>query len=149
MSRSGYTDDDGDDMWAHIRWRGAVKSAIRGKRGQSFLREMLANLDAMPVKELVAYDIVRTDGACCALGCVAKARGVEVSDLNPVDHDDDNQESTEALAARLGIPPTLAREIVYLNDEACDWRDEGPTTDAKRWGIVRQWVASQLLDVRP
>jgi hypothetical protein len=34
MSRSGYSDDidSADDQWALIRWRGAVKSAIRGAR---------------------------------------------------------------------------------------------------------------------
>lgn len=33
MSRSGYSEDL--DMWDLIRWRGAVKSALRGKRGQA------------------------------------------------------------------------------------------------------------------
>ncbi len=52
MSRSGYSDDlDQGDL---NRWRGAVASAIRGKRGQSFLRELLASLDAMPRKELIS-----------------------------------------------------------------------------------------------
>ena len=46
MSRSGYTDDM-EDMWQHICWRGAVASAIRGRRGQAFLREMLAAMDAI------------------------------------------------------------------------------------------------------
>ena len=56
MSRSGYVDaDDCDEgeQWRHIRWRGAIKSAIRGKRGQAFLREMLDALDALPQKRLV------------------------------------------------------------------------------------------------
>lgn len=44
MSRSGYNDDC--DGWALIRWRGAVNSAINGKRGQAFLRELVAALDA-------------------------------------------------------------------------------------------------------
>ena len=34
MSRSGYTDEC--DGWELVRWRGAVNSAIRGKRGQAF-----------------------------------------------------------------------------------------------------------------
>jgi hypothetical protein len=37
MSRSGYSDDL--ENWSLIRWRGAVASAIRGRRGQAFLRE--------------------------------------------------------------------------------------------------------------
>ena len=40
MSRSGYSEDV-DDNWDHIRWRGQVASAIKGKRGQRMLREML------------------------------------------------------------------------------------------------------------
>lgn len=47
MSRSGYVDDC-DDMLALGRWRGAVRSAIRGARGQSLLREALVILDALP-----------------------------------------------------------------------------------------------------
>lgn len=35
MSRSGYSDDCYG--WELICWRGAVNSAIKGKRGQSFL----------------------------------------------------------------------------------------------------------------
>ena len=35
MSRSGYS--DGLDEWAMIRWRGAVKSAIRGARGRAII----------------------------------------------------------------------------------------------------------------
>jgi hypothetical protein len=45
MSRSGYSDDL--DPLALGRWRGRVASAMRGKRGQAFLREMLAAMDAM------------------------------------------------------------------------------------------------------
>lgn len=49
MSRSGYC-DDGENGWATICWRGAVKSALRGKRGQSFLLELAEAMDAMPTK---------------------------------------------------------------------------------------------------
>jgi hypothetical protein len=42
MSRSGY-DDEGD----FGLWRGTVLAAIRGKRGQAFLREMKTAMDAM------------------------------------------------------------------------------------------------------
>lgn len=144
MSRSGYSDDI-DDLWASIRWSGAVKSAIRGKRGQAFLREMLAQLDAMEDKRLVAYQIVGPKGECCALGCVAKARGIDVSDLNPpmdemgrVDKYEIDDEDTDVLAARLGISRSMAREIVYLNDE---WGDNSPE---QRWHRMRAWVVSHL-----
>lgn len=63
MSRSGYTDDGWDDesaQWAAIRYAGALKSAVRGKKGQAFLRELLAALDAMPVKRLIREHRVMT-----------------------------------------------------------------------------------------
>jgi hypothetical protein len=47
--------DDGDiDQWASIRWRGAVKSAASGSRGQAFFRDLITALDAMPEKTLIA-----------------------------------------------------------------------------------------------
>lgn len=129
MSRSGYTDEM-DDQWALIRWRGAVKSAISGKRGQTFLREMAAALDAMPDKSLVAEEL-EVDGAVCALGAVGKSRGIDMSPIDPYEY--------ESVAATFGIPEALAREIMYEND--CDWRDETPE---QRWKRVRKWVQEQI-----
>lgn len=48
MSRSEYSENL--DSWSLIRWRGQVVSAIRGKRGQAFLRELVDALEAMPEK---------------------------------------------------------------------------------------------------
>lgn len=147
MSRSGYSDDC-DDNWAMIRWRGYVASAIRGKRGQAFLREMLAALDAMPEKKLIANDLVRGDGCVCAIGAVGKARGVDMSGLDP--------EDSATVAHAFGINEKLAQEIVYLNDEAEWWeRDENGNairegdsfkkiTPEGRWRRMRAWVANQI-----
>ena len=59
MSRSGYDDYDGceNPEWALIRWRGAVHSALCGKRGQAFLREMALALDEMGEKRLIADEL--------------------------------------------------------------------------------------------
>lgn len=84
MSRSGY--DDNIDQWNLIRWRGAVASAIRGKRGQAFLREMLAALDALPERKLIARKL-ESRGEVCAIGAIGKARGVDMSNIDPEDHD--------------------------------------------------------------
>jgi hypothetical protein len=126
MSRSGYSDDC--DGWALIRWRGAVASAIRGKRGQAFLHEMLAALDALPYRELIAGNLEMPDGSVCAIGAVGKCRGVDVSEIDPEDRD--------AVAAVFGIP--LAAEIMYENDECLYWAPE------HRWKYMRSWVASQI-----
>ena len=86
MSRSGYSYDiDHKDL---AMWRGQVASAIRGKRGQLFLRDMLAALDAMSEKRLITNELIR-DGEVCALGSVAVTRGLDVSDVDPYDFDYD------------------------------------------------------------
>lgn len=130
MSRSGYSDDG--DYWALIRWRGAVASAIRGKRGQAFLREMLAALDALPEKELTSYEL-QADGQYCALGAVGKARGIDMSNIDPEDR--------ETVAATFGIPHALACEIMYLNDE--DYYRGQETADA-RFSRMRKWIETEL-----
>src|SRR5687768_15930996 len=104
MSRSGYVDDM-DDQWALIRWRGAVKSAMRGKRGQAFLREMLAAMDALPEKKLVAMEL-EADGHVCAIGSVGRARGVDMSAIDPEDYG--------KVAYTFGIVEPMAQEIVFI-----------------------------------
>lgn len=133
MSRSGYS-DSGNNLW-----RGAVQSAVAGKRGQSFLREMAAALDSMPIKELIASAIV-ADGAVCAMGSVALARKIDISDLD-IDEPDD-------VAARFGIARALACEIAYENDECGDSYRDGKyasETPVERWTRMRKWVTEQLL----
>lgn len=160
MSRSGYSDDS-DDQWASIRWRGAVKSAITGKRGQAFLRELLASLDAMPDKRLTTGEL-QAEGDFCSLGVVGQARGL---DLDKIDTEDWSQLSRE-----FGISEAMAREIMWENDECVsdyrfvdveicgpmrphypDWgihrrsmRVEHNNVPERRWAYMRKWVASQI-----
>lgn len=58
MSRSGYIDDYDDDNGSLAMYRGQVASAMRGKRGQAFLRGLLSALDEMPEKRLIAGHLV-------------------------------------------------------------------------------------------
>lgn len=136
MSRSGYCDDwDGDD-WQTIMAMGAVASAMRGKRGQRFFRDLVAALDAMPAKRLIPDVLVREDSTglenVCALGALGKARGVDLKPLDP--------ENPHQVAAAFDISPTLAREVVYENDEGA-W---GRETPEQRWARVRAWAASKI-----
>lgn len=139
MSRSGYVEDV-DDNWMFIRWRGQVESAIRGRRGQRFVRDLIDALDALPEKKLVRGSLVAEDG-CCAMGAVALRRGVQVDDLN-MDPDDDYGESSEIAGARLDIATPLAREVAFINDE------DGPMlreeTPEERFSRVRAWAVKQL-----
>lgn len=141
MGRSGYNDDL--DQWDLIRYRGAVKSAIRGRRGQTFLKEMLAAMDAMPAKRLVRNELETSDlipcshwgmfetTSVCAIGALGKARGVDMSELDPDD--------IETVAGKFGIADALAREVVYIND---DWfyRD----TPEQRFEKMRAWIVNEI-----
>jgi len=129
MSRSGYS-EDWDDQWATIRYRGAVESSIRGRRGQAFLKEMLAALDALPEKRLIADELQHGE-AVCAIGAVGKARGVSMEKLDP--------EDAERVAVKFNIATALAREIVYMNDEG----SYGETPE-QRFQRMRMWIANQI-----
>lgn len=132
MSRSGYMDDC--EQWDLICWRGQVASAIRGKRGQSFLLEMWKSMQALPEPKLVA-SALEADGAVCAIGSVGKARGIDMSKIDPEDY--------EAVASTFGIPHQLAQEIMYMNDEA-EWRTETPEA---RFARMKKWVENNLKPV--
>lgn len=133
MSRSNYSEDC-DDNWQIIRWRGAVTAAIKGKRGQAFFREMLAALDAMEAKRLIAHDLAN-EGGVCAIGSVGKARGVDMSKLDP--------ENPEGVACTFGISTALAREIAFMNDE---WDYYGRETPEARYQRMRKWIESQIVE---
>jgi hypothetical protein len=148
MSRSGYSDDYGGG--ALNLWRANVDRAIAGKRGQAFLREMAAALDAMPVKELVAEDIVRDSEHVCAMGAVALARKLDVSEIDESD--------PETVAATFGIARVLACEIAYENDEYRplhqrsedgSWKRPPDETTSERWQRMRRWVDANLRAIAP
>ena len=134
MSRSGYTDDV-DDSLALGRWRGRVASAIRGKRGQAFLREMLAAFDALPEKRLIKHELVCEEG-CCAMGSVALARGLDVAGVDP--------EDPEQVAPLFDIAEVLVQEIAFLNDEECEH-----STPEDRFESMRRWIVSQIKEPTP
>lgn len=146
MSRSGYSDDC--DGWDLIRWRGAVASAIRGKRGQAFLREALAALDALPEKRLVSNDLVVVDGDddlaeetnVCLLGAVGLGRRLDLRGIDPEDR--------EKVAGIFGIPYSFACEIMHENDEHFSWdieqRRSVPETPEQRFMRMRRWIEASL-----
>lgn len=130
MSRSGYSDDlDPLDLG---RWRGQVKSAIRGKRGQQFFRELIVALDAMPEKKLVRGDLEDESGCVCALGALGKHRSVPLDLLDTYDYDQ--------LGQTFDIAHQLAQEVMFENDEGT-WQRETPE---ERWQRMRDWAAKHL-----
>ena len=136
MSRSGYSDDLSETELN--LYRGAVESAIRGKRGQAFLRELLADMDAMPVKELIVGRLENA-GAYCALGVVGHARGLPLHELDS-DEEDDGY-NVAPLARAFGVARALVAEIEFVNDER-GWRHT--ETRAELWSRMRAWVVEQI-----
>ncbi len=114
-------------------WRGAVASAIRGKRGQEFLRELVDALDALPEKRLIA-DELEVKGCYCAIGAVGAKRGLDMAGLDPYEIDE--------VASTFGISVALAREIVWTNDEGV-WMKESPES---RFWRVRAWARRHIID---
>jgi hypothetical protein len=130
MSRSGYSEDG--EIWDFIKWRGRVASAIRGRRGQRLLLDLVNALDALPEKRLISEELILETGDVCALGAVGLKRGVLMWDVDPYDQ--------ETVAKAFDIAPCLAKEIAYINDEEGRHRQ----TPEERWRRVRAWAVSQL-----
>lgn len=161
MSRSGLYEYDGDDPLTYGRWRAQVKSAINGKRGQAFLTDLLAALDALPEKRLIAGDLVFDGspefpfpaqhedvivggdelvtgrgervrvGEVCALGALGLSRGLDMRKFH--------QGDPEFIADALDVAHQLASEVIWENDENC-----GTLTPEQRFTHMRAWVASKI-----
>lgn len=129
MNRSGYS----EDCEFLELYRANVERAIRGKRGQAFLRELAAALDLMPEKALIYGELVNESGACGAIGAVCKARGTTI---------DVDEYCPASVGDLVGVSAALAAEIEFIND--CGGRFS--ETPAQRWLRMRRWVEDQLLE---
>lgn len=144
MSRSGYSDDL--DQWALIRWRGAVAAAIKGKRGQSLLKELEGSLLALPEKALCKHDFADPkDGTVCALGAVALKRKMDKGEtleaaIKKLAEEFPEGTEAEEVKAEFGIAEALAKEITYINDEQGDYEE----TPQIRYRRVLEWVREQI-----
>lgn len=130
MSRSGYSDDYD---WNLLNlYRGSVERAIKGKRGQLFLRELAKAMDAMPEKRLIHSELIDDAGEMCTIGVVCKDRGLSVKGVDIEDPD--------SVGRLVGIARSMAAEIEHENDE-CGPSDETPE---QRWIRMRQWVSENI-----
>jgi hypothetical protein len=130
MGRHGYHDDC-DDTLALGRWRAQVKSAIRGKRGQKFLRELVAALEALPEKRLVKGTLQSEEGGVCAIGSVGVKRSLDMKEFDPYD--------AEGLGETFDIAHQMVRAIEYENDEGA-YKE----TPEERWERMLKWAMSRL-----
>jgi len=145
MSRSGYSENC--DGWELIRWRGAVKSAIRGKRGQTFLHEMKSALLELPEKKLIDGQFANQNDVC-ALGSVAvrrkmqegMARSEAMKAVTEEWPDEMYEECGNVASGKLNIASAMAKEIMYINDDESYW----DTSPEKRYEIVLNWVKNNI-----
>jgi hypothetical protein len=139
MSRSGYSEDyDEQFPNAGFLYARNVERACEGKRGQKFFRDLVAALDAMPVKRLIAEDLIR-GGEVCALGALGVARGINMGGLDP--------EQAGALGKSLGVATCLVREVTFQNDEQGNFSYSDNESPEVRWQRMWDWAAGQLRDV--
>lgn len=166
--------DEGDicdtaDFLAACALEHNMKQALNGRKGQKFLRELEAELVAMPEKRLWRGVLVhppepvgvgfKIDGEACALGVVAVARAMakgctrdqafqDVSKIVPkewVENNDDPPSGWQQIkraAKALGISTSLAYAIVYENDELSHGFPDTP--DGRYEGMLH-WVRSKII----
>jgi hypothetical protein len=142
MTRYCNSDDYDYEPWMEGQAAGALKSAIRGRRGQQLLRDLIAGLDALPVPELAAGSLEDPETGCvCALGAVRLQRGADTVQLwfDPADPDVDWRN----LAEPFNISETLAHAVVSQNEYVTEKNDE--YSRRSRWKSVRAWAVSHLL----
>lgn len=138
MSRhwTGESDDPLD--WG--RYTAALRSSIRGRRGQRLLRDLIDGLEALPEPELDCHELASHGTGCvCAFRAVALHRGESFDDLA----DAETLEPSE-LAERYDVSSTLANEIVQLNDEIVAGGSHDVIQRRVRWRKVHAWALANL-----
>lgn len=130
MSRCGLVEVD--DNKAIALYREEVTKVIGEPQSQAFLREMAGALDELPEKYLIADELIDSDGGCCAIGAVCKARGLDVSAVDCY--------APDQVAALVGVSQVLVSEIEQHND--C-----GVPPDV-RWQYMRNWVELKITKPR-
>lgn len=137
-----YCDDDDLDPSREGLVAGALRSAVRGKRGQRFILDLVQALDALPSPELAAGALEdETTGCCCAFGAVRRFRGSEAVPLwfDPMEED----LTPDHLAEPFNVSETLAWAVVQANEDGMTGNEE--STRRRRWKVVKDWAVRQLI----
>lgn len=138
MSRSGYSDDYEGDI---NLYRANVDRAFAGRRGQAFLKEMLAALNAMPEKRLLS-EVMQSDGEVCAIGSVGRARGTDMTALDPENYEE--WDFAGAVGHAFNIAQPMAAEIMHVNDGYDHWGLTANETPEQRYARMRKWITEQI-----
>lgn len=144
---SGIDDENGigPGLWAYH-----LRRAVASKRGQAFLRGLLAALDAVPGHRLIAGSIKAEGSNVCALGAYAAWREMDARGITwrgavrelPYGGGDRGWATTCKLVRdRYDVAWTLAWEIAEFNDENAAQATDDPVD---RWRDVRDYVAGLI-----
>src|ERR1700761_17181 len=107
MSRINYSEDE-DFTGQFELWQANCRRSLRGKQGQEELRVLRDALLALPEKRLINGSLYE-DGEVCAIGCYARAKGLELEKYNPED-------ATDEVGIEAGMPSLVAWKVVEMND---------------------------------
>lgn len=117
-------------------WEANLERSLKGRKGQATLRGLEAALLALPEKRLIADDTISPDGSVCAIAALAQYRGYQGNMTLPAQPDWDNEDYPDSpywdefehqeavedamvkIATDLGVPPMVAKAIIYENDDA-------------------------------
>ena len=129
------------EPWMEGQQAGALQSAIRGNRGQQFLHDLVAGLDALPEPKLSAGALEdEKTGCCCAFGAVRRYRGPETVPLyfDPREEDLDPPHFAEPF----NVATALAWAVVEANE---GWSaSNSEFAMRQRWSTVRAWAVRHL-----
>lgn len=126
-------------------YRANTERAIKGKRGQAFLRELEAALLALPEKRLAEGGFICA-GEVCALAALALhrkcAEGKTRSEaLMLIDEELGASDDPGFIAAKMKTSFNLAWEIMYLNDDEYRF---GEMTPELRYEAMLKWVRKEI-----
>lgn len=170
MSRFSEADEyDVYQILAWGRWSHNAKQVIQGKKGQAFLREFLAALEAWPEKRLILNAVARTGYAhihdgfgevvetpcieACAIGAFAIMKGKSPVYLQDKYTDKKNMfrgyeyepisniDETKDAGMELGLSGMLSEVVAWLNDE--EFGNESPE---RRYQGILAWVRNAIAD---
>jgi hypothetical protein len=139
--RIGYSEDE-DYPGQFELWQANCRRSLKGRAGQSALRELEAALVALPEKRLIAHKLVSADGEVCAIGALARYKGRDLvaetrSQLAEIgiDHFDDEIEGGGEMEV------TCEGPYRWPAEKPKTWVDITPESRYKR---VLEWVRRQL-----
>lgn len=136
--RIGYSEDE-DFPGQFELWQANCQRSLGGSAGQNTLRELEQALIALPEKRLIAGELENAEGEVCAIGALAKHRGLTSADIHA------DPEEMEEVGIELGMPRLVAWKIVEVNDvELGERKYRIPYTPEERYELMLSWVRGRI-----